>query len=68
MVRAPLEYSKTRKLTMRNRPVNLQKLGEWILRRMLLYEEQEEKLGDFEESFQYLDEKSGSKRAKFWYW
>lgn len=53
---------------MRNRPVNLQKLGEWILRRMLLYEEQEEKLGDFEESFQYLDEKSGSKRAKFWYW
>jgi len=53
---------------MRNRPLNLPKLGEWVLRRMLLYEEREEKLGDFEESFQYLAEKSGSTRARLWYW
>ena len=53
---------------MRNRPVNLPKLGGWILRRMLLYEEREEKLGDFEECFHYLARKSGSMRANLWYW
>jgi len=49
-------------------PKKSPRIAEWILKIMLRRNEQCEKLGDFEEGFQYERQKKGTKRAQLWYW
>ncbi len=49
---------------MKNPNTGPPKFGEWILKRLLLEEEQEEKIGDIEEVFHSLVESIGTSRAK----
>jgi len=44
------------------------RVGEWLLKRLLLQEERYEKLGDFEEGFHIQSAESGSIYAWVWYW
>jgi len=44
------------------------RLAEWMLRIILRQEEKCEKLGDFEEGFQYELKTKGTSKARLWYW
>ena len=49
----------------KNRPPGL---GEWLLKRFLLADEFQEKLGDFEEGYHLKAIEKGKRKASAWYW
>jgi ABC-type antimicrobial peptide transport system permease subunit len=46
----------------------LPRLGEWLLKRLLLADERHEKLGDFEEGYHIKAREKGKHKALMWYW